>query len=335
MLGLTLGVICLCIPSLAPMFLVDAANVSLARLLLTEGETHAPPAGKPWFTTPSALADKALSMTDGLSAAHRVSAWAAVTEGDSQKAASAWKAAGTTLSDLVKIAATLERASRADLAIVHLESVRLRYPSLGTPWCKTGDLMLRLGDCDAAIEAYVQALATRRLDERKTGISDMYFGLGDVYRGCGQVPKAEDSYDQAIATDDFTSSWLRGYSYYKKAEMMIWMEHTSEAVEVLAEALRLDPGLYQAHDLLGVAHMRNSSPQLAEEHLLAAMSLEPAYVWPYLHLAELYADSGDCAASALQVAQAAKIAPLLPNGRSPAQFLEELGCADHADISSR
>ena len=151
------------------------------------------------------------------------------------------------------------RLGKAAQAEKQFESAIKGFPNFQRAWNDLGTLRYVNNDFAGAAEALAKSI------ELGSGDSQTYGALAYCQSQLGSFEAAEMSYNLALVTDANNADWLEG-----KAQVLMEMGKESEAVRVLRELLRRDPGkidywLLQANNWLA-----------AGEPLKAARSLEIA-----------------------------------------------------------
>ncbi len=81
-----------------------------------------------------------------------------------------------------------------------------------------GALLIHIGNIDAAIEAYEDAVSKANEEDDPTSVSELYYVLGDCYHDRGDKDKAYEAYTQSLAYNEDNASCLNNYSYYLALE---------------------------------------------------------------------------------------------------------------------
>jgi tetratricopeptide (TPR) repeat protein len=114
-----------------------------------------------------------------------------------------------------------------------LQRVVREVPDMAAAWQALAS-SLRLGDrCDEAVEAYRRALSFG--EDAK-----LHFSLAYCLSRTGQTDEAVNQYRQAIAMDGSFKE-----AYYNLANTLIGAKRYGEALDVLDEFLKLEPGSYR------------------------------------------------------------------------------------------
>ncbi len=120
----------------------------------------------------------------------------------------------------------------------HKQAVALA-PDNALFWSDFGRCLLRLRQGDASIVAYRRAIALRPDD------ADCYMDLGKACLGADRPEAAVAAYDKAIALQPDLA-----VAYVEKAAQLQLLGDFDGARSCCEQALRLDPGLLEAHDHL-------------------------------------------------------------------------------------
>lgn len=79
----------------------------------------------------------------------------------------------------------------------------------------------------------------------------------------------------------------------KMAETLVYEERVEEGLAILDDLLYDEPGYARLHNLIGWVYLYHTSePEKAEVHLRMAMTFEPTYAPPYLHLGWMFLNRG-------------------------------------------
>ena len=132
---------------------------------------------------------------------------------------------------------------------------------------KKGDVHLKVGEFDQAIEAYTQAIALN------PKLADAFRNRGLAYYNKGEFDRAIQDYDQAIAlnpklADAFNN---RGLAYYNKGEF-------DRAIQDFDKAIELNPNFAIAFYNRGLAYRSIGKEQEAIKDFQKANQLDPTVI---------------------------------------------------------
>ena len=147
-----------------------------------------------------------------------------------------------------------------------------------------GDLLDKLGDRNAALDAFARA---ERIDPRH---SRMLGNLASLHGRNGDLDKALAYLDRALASDPRNANALSS-----KAYILILRGQPGAAVPILEQAVLYDPRLANAWINLGHAHLRNRDIGRAIPALEKALALAPQALDAQLYLAQAYLGIRDAA----------------------------------------
>ena len=148
-------------------------------------------------------------------------------------------------------------------------------------YLKRGETYHRRGDLSAALRDLTQASAlapeaTRPLEH-----------LGDVSQALGRHEEAAGYYAAYVARDDRAPRLL-----YKLALAHHRAGRTSRALPLLRQVVGLDPGMAEAHYLLGSGLWHSGQLDTAAESLSQAVSLSPGFTIAREALGDVFAAAG-------------------------------------------
>lgn len=149
--------------------------------------------------------------------------------------------------------------------------------------------------------------------------------LGGIYSDMADAVNAEIWYRQAVrvAPDD-GSFWLLLAKFYVGHGLRI----DSDALQCARRAVELAPQSGDALDTLGQAQYLNNDLKTAEATLLKAKELAPRQASVYLHLGQLYLDSGRSDEAKINLENAVGLDPGGPIAEIAFKSLARLGISD-------
>jgi|SRR5581483_10714861 len=131
-----------------------------------------------------------------------------------------------------------------------------------------------------AVEHYKKAI------ERAPQVSDLYYQYGHALWVSKDDADALEAYRHALALNpyDYRAQW--------ETARIIWMKAPVQAVQLVTEALRLEPNLPEALKTRGQALMAMSQTQAAIEDLKKSIALDPKDATTHYQLARAYRQAG-------------------------------------------
>lgn len=132
-------------------------------------------------------------------------------------------------------------------------------------------------------------------------ISTIHFHMGRIYQRRLDPPNvvaAENSFQKALANDEFENSWEKVLSLIALGEIYQSQEQYEDAMILYNEAIRLDPESYWAKSRLGLILLTTAADDnqeqisQAEKLLQEAILIDPTIPAAYRWLALLYRQQG-------------------------------------------
>lgn len=142
--------------------------------------------------------------------------------------------------------------------------------------------------------------------------------LGDAYAFAGDLPPALEAYRRAAELAPAAPAYWRMLALFSAQYSFQVME---VGVPAAQQVLALLPDEAASYDLLGWTYLAADETDLAEENLLTALRLDPAYVPAYLHLGMTYIEIGQIESARVHLLQAQALDPDGVDGQSAAQLL--------------
>ena len=130
-------------------------------------------------------------------------------------------------------------------------------------------------------EALVDINKALSIDSAK---SPYYLVLGDVSFAGFNVPKAEESFQKAIALDNTNIE-----AYLKYAELELYLKKYTESITNANEALRIDKHRAKAYFIKGFVYAENLDTGKAISSFQTCIEQEPSYYDAYIQLGILFA----------------------------------------------
>jgi tetratricopeptide (TPR) repeat protein len=185
-----------------------------------------------------------------------------------------------------------------------------------------GVLALQTGNARLAVERIVRAIAF-------ASNADFYSHLGEAYRQLGDAERAIQACRAALLTDPRHVGALNNMS-------IALMEHgkTSEARDMLAEAVRLCPGFAAAHNNLGNALRLLGDRNGAVAGFRRAVEADPAYGEAHSNLGQLLLERLEVSSALEHCRRAVALLPNLPQAHNNlGNALREAGNLEEAKRS--
>jgi tetratricopeptide (TPR) repeat protein len=151
------------------------------------------------------------------------------------------------------------RRLKADATRVADELV-VFFPSDPQAMAVSAQLAFRLGDSTGAIESWEKCL------DLDPGYLDAYYKMALIAAERGQYRQAEELYRKLLAKGPPSSHVLTGL-----AETLLHLGRTDEAIDILNEEQRLQPGPPTGLVLLGQTHLQLGNHEKAKECFKAAV----------------------------------------------------------------
>lgn len=122
-----------------------------------------------------------------------------------------------------------EVVSRCEAAIMY-------FPEIITLYRYRGIALYHLGHKEEALEAYLQGVEKCGESADAEALSDLYALIGDVYQEKGNLSKAMEAYDSALAYNGNNLFVLNNYAYYLALENIELEKALSMSARTLEEA---------------------------------------------------------------------------------------------------
>ena len=198
-------------------------------------------------------------------------------------------------------------ASSGDVA----EAVDLLTPLLGNTdedreiWMGVAQVALRGKDFPRALEALAKADGYPQSDLQRSYVQFLY---GSAWERQDDVPKAEEAFRRALDLNPQSANTLN-YLGYMLADRGLRLD---ESVELIQQALEMEPNNGAYLDSLGWAYYKLNQLDLAEEYLLKSVERVPTDPAILDHLGDLYHKSGRIAEARQEWQKALEQWNLLP-----------------------
>lgn len=165
----------------------------------------------------------------------------------------AWEKAGMTAESFILWGEAARREGRFEEAMHWYEQAMAWEPGLGDPWYYVGLLRENQGQWLGAVDAYERA--ANETDLRAVGRSSPLYRVGTVYQRSvepSQPEKAQESYEKALATDDFASVSEEAWTHARLGQVYYTLgKRAVRAEDEILEALDLQPNDKWIHVVLG------------------------------------------------------------------------------------
>lgn len=190
-----------------------------------------------------------------------------------------------------------ERAGNLNKAIVSYEKAVQQDPEAIEVFRALAQVNLRLGQAEPALRA-----AERARDLAPQDPSSLIF-LGNVFVAQGNLAKAADSYQQALALDPKNLRALENLGNYYA------MVDPEKSLDYYQRYLDIDPNDPEMIFQIGMAQHKVGKVDKAISSFEKSISYDPRQVAPYLALAEIYDARKSTAAAISSFEKAAELQP--------------------------
>ena len=187
-----------------------------------------------------------------------------------------------------------------EAAISNYRQAIKQDPKLIAAYLAISELLIQLGQADAAISCYLSGLKQEHHPE-------LYFGLGNVYQTKQQRSRAILCYQKAVQYDR-----NYGRAYHELGEVLSQQQEWSEAVKAYRQAIALQPDFSWSYNNLGYALIQLHQWSDAIPVYQQAIELQPDFIWSYYNLAEAYGKLGQWSDAIPVYQQAIELQPDLP-----------------------
>lgn len=217
-----------------------------------------------------------------------------------EDALAAWRHMPEMENELLDWGVVYEKEGAFDEALSWYMRTAHLFPDLGDPWYHIGFIYQTEAQWDKALLAYETAVL--RPHFLHPFLSDAYFQQGFIYQGVPQRQELETAlamYDQALASDQFSSDVVKAEAFYKRGEIYGWqgmdpalsLAQYRQAIALYPEhswaRLRMGYTIYQAEGDLATAVTE------IERVILTWQESDSQYLKSaYIYLGEIYRDAG-------------------------------------------
>lgn len=194
-----------------------------------------------------------------------------------------------------RLAAIYFKDGRLDEAIAQYEPLKQHYPDDISTLVTLGHLYIVTAQYDKAIETFNNAILIH---------PDNFVTQDESIDQCLDAGGPEDALDRLDTL--LAGQPERADLLAKRADILLSMGETTDAIAQYQHALRLCPDYLEATIKLGTAYLRIEAEQLAAQQFNRAIEINDAIVEAYVGLAvaQQYAEKGDEALNTLTLAAA-------------------------------
>jgi len=183
-------------------------------------------------------------------------------------------------------------------ALVQARQLLQSYPKLSFLHNIQGAALVGLGQFDAAIESYRQALLI------EPGDAKTYFNLGNALNDSGDAAAAIHSYEQALMIQpDYVLAHVNLGNACKDAGNLV------QAIQSYHHALEIDPNFAEVYNNLGNALKDKGDLEQAIASYRQALEIEPDYAQAHNNLGTALKDKGELELARTSYRQALEIKP--------------------------
>ena len=156
------------------------------------------------------------------------------------------------------------------------------YTTLVSVYNNLGLFFQEQGDIPKAMESYNNAL------ELDPGYTLALNNIGLIYQEHKEYDSAEKFYKKAIKTDpSFYEAWLN------LGNVLQDQQKHDDSLNCYNKALELNPSSFQVYNSIGTLLKSNGNPDLAKKKFKRAVELNPEYSEAYYNLGCIYQEEGD------------------------------------------
>ena len=189
-----------------------------------------------------------------------------------------------------------------DAAMLDLNRAIALDPSFGNAYNNRGNIYLMRGDFVKAIAEYQNALNTGTV--YVLAVSKLLYNIGTAYMGLGEIRKAIEFFDRAIAENSNESSYFynRGLAHTK----------LNDAKNTLADydrAIALNPSYVKALNNRGVVHEQSGDLDKALADFNMCLSLDRSFSIGWINRGRVLSAKGEYQKAASDLTEAIALSP--------------------------
>lgn len=182
----------------------------------------------------------------------------------------------------LQLAIVLDRLGEPDAAIEHyFQALLLNSASLSVEdLCRLAELFKQRGQFDRALSCYQWAL-------QQQPSRQMHEQIAELSNRQGQYEAAATHYQQAI---ELEPNWA---DYHHLGDVFGKLEQWEAAAQAYRQSIQLNSNFPWSHNNLGNMLVQLQQPDAAIEAYQRAITIDPEFHWAYCNLGELYSKRGD------------------------------------------
>ena len=217
---------------------------------------------------------------------------------------------------------TYKDMGKYDDAIQCFNTVIFENPNDVLAYNHLGSIYAEQGNYEKAVESYQKGL---KIDQNHP---ILHLNQAKSYEKLGNVEQAESEYEAALRSKP---GWLEAIDGL--ADLLLNKKKSSDAADLIIQAIRLNPQNASLHSKMGMAHSMQYDFNAAETDYNNALKLEPNNTEVLSALANVYEETGknDKALSTMQ--QYEKLSP--EDDDMLRQYAHVLMTAEKLDVASR
>jgi tetratricopeptide (TPR) repeat protein len=245
------------------------------------------------FTAAAAALSRAIALDPTTTAASRLQGYALLGSGRESDAAAAWRNVRGMADELVALGRSAEERGDRVAAATWYEQATQVQPDHADAWFLLGMTYVREEKWDEAETAFATGLELPALMTYGRGDFAYYLGLSLSEQKPTDWSAVVARCDQAIASDDFRSDWVRTQTRHLRGEARWFLGHLRKAADDFAWVIARRPDDYWARVRLGtLSWTLDGDADEAERLLRQAIELRPDLKWAYRDLGSVLGDAG-------------------------------------------
>lgn len=229
-------------------------------------------------------------------------------EGDEDAFDAVWLDGGFPTEDILYWGEFARQKQQYEVALAWYERGIRINPAWADPWYYKGLVLEKNLQREEALAAFEQAKIAKEYTQ--IGESDAYVHMGRLLDASGENLLAKVNFDIALEKDDFQYDWTKILALNGKANGLLREQEFDSAIELLEDAILLDPDYEWSYIRLGKAYLGCCGDQtLALQYLEKAIQINPKNKWAYLAAGDVYLQYGYLTKAHRMYEQSLKIDP--------------------------